>query len=91
MIKKIKLKKNFEVFNIGSQKRINLKKVVNLIEKITKKKAKIKLSKKAIGDMKDTYSNSSKIINYTKYKKRTSIKDGLNETVKWYKKFYFKI
>lgn len=86
---KKKKSKNFEIFNIGSQKRISIKKIVKLIENITGKKANIKLNPKARGDMKDTFSNSSKIIKYTKYNKRTSIKDGLKKTISWYKKFYF--
>jgi len=87
--KKKKLK-NFETFNIGSQKRINIKMIVSIIEKLTGKKAVITLNTKAKGDMKDTFSNSRKIINYTNFKNRTSINAGLKKTTSWYKKYYSK-
>jgi len=88
--KKKKKNKFFDVFNIGSQKRIDIKKIVKLIEVITGRKAKIKLKPPAKGDMKDTFSNSGKINNYIKNNQRTSIKDGLKKTITWYIKFYLK-
>ena len=87
---KKKKNKNFDIFNIGSQKRIDITKIVKLIEVITGIKAKKKLAPLSKGDMKDTFSNSTKIIKYTKDYKRTSIIEGLKKTISWYKKFYSK-
>ena len=82
--------KKFDIFNIGNQKRINIIQVVKIIEKLVNKKAKIKLTKFSKGDMKDTFSNSKKIIKYTSYEPQTSIKVGLSKTVQWYMNYYNK-
>ena len=37
--------------------------------------------------MKITYGSNKKLIKYIKYKKFTKIKDGLNETIKWFEGF----
>ena len=80
--------KLFDVFNLGNQKNINIKYLVKILSKILDKKIKIKYSELKQGDMKDTLSNSNKIIKYINYKPNTNIEDGLRKFIKWYKKYY---
>ena len=37
--------------------------------------------------MKITYGSNTELIKYIKFKKFTTIKNGLHETIKWFKKF----
>ena len=84
--KRKKLKK-FDIFNICSNKPINLKKVI-----IFMNKNKIKPNVKKVGlqqaDIYKTHGNNSKIIKFTKFKKFTKLETGLNETLLWYKKYH---
>jgi len=80
--------KLFDVFNLGNQKNINIKYLVKILSKILDKKIKIKYSELKQGEMKDTLSNSNKIIKYINYKPNTNIEDGLRKFIKWYKKYY---
>ena len=87
-VDKLKKPQKFDIFNIGNQKREKILNVVKYIEQYTNKKVRIKFSKKETGDMIDTYSSSLKIIKYSNYKAKISIKEGLKKTILWYKEFY---
>lgn len=85
---KIKYKKKFcEIFNIGGQKNISLNKVIEIMEKITNKKAKIRRIKKNKLDPINSLASTSKIEKFTKFKKNTDIHLGLLETYKWIKNY----
>jgi UDP-glucuronate 4-epimerase len=78
--KKVKKKKSYnKVFNIGGEKTIKIKELLKLIEKITNKKAKIKLMKKNKLDPVKSLANNNEIQKFTKFKKTTTIKAGLTK------------
>ena len=79
-----------KIFNIGNEKPVSLKKYVKIISFLLKKKPKIRYRKLQIGDVKSTYSNSSELYKYIKFKPKTKIEDGLKKYVEWYKNYYEK-
>ena len=40
------------------------------------------------GDVKDTHADSSLLENWIDYKPSTTLKDGINKFINWYKSFY---
>ena len=88
LINKSKKQKNFyDIFNIGGKKNISLLKVIKLIEKITNKKAKLKLVKKNKLDPFNSLASMKKLEKFVKFKKSTKIEDGLKITFNWIKKY----
>ncbi len=78
----------YEIFNIGSNKPINLKEFIKIIEKITNKRFKIVNLPLQKGDVEKTHANISKISKYLNYKPKVNIKDGVKEYIDWYKEYY---
>jgi UDP-glucuronate 4-epimerase len=79
--------KKFDVFNLGNSKPIELKYLMSVIEKTLKKKAKIKQLQNQAGDVPITYADITKAKKILGYNPKTSIEDGIQRTVSWYKKW----
>ena len=77
----------FEVYNIGSNNPISLKKFVNLIEKKLNKKAKIKKIKMQKGDVYKTHADISKLIKKIKFKPQTDINQGIKKFLEWFRSY----
>ncbi|WP_075483179.1 NAD-dependent epimerase/dehydratase family protein [Candidatus Pelagibacter communis] len=83
-----KMKKKFEIFNIGSEKPIKLINFIKIIEDYLKIKAKKKFLGLQMGDTIRTSASISKISKATGYKPKTSIKKGVHNFINWYNDFY---
>jgi len=84
IIQKIKTKNTFfDVFNIGGQKNIKLKKVIKKIERLANKKAKIKLMPKNQLDPENSLATMSKLNKFVSKEKMTTIDSGLEKTYNW--------
>lgn len=82
-IKKAKKLKTYnKVFNIGGKKTTQIKKLVKLMEKISKKKAIIKLAKKNKLDPAISLSNNNEVEKFSGYTKSSSLYNGLLQTYK---------
>jgi len=75
-----------EVFNIGGGKRITVNKVVNILEKLANKKAKVKYIKKQKGDVKDTFASISKAKRTIRYTPKTKFEFGIQKEIEWLQK-----
>lgn len=84
IINSIKLKNAFEIINVCNSQPISLKEVINLIEKIVGKKAKIILTKPNKTEMKVTHGDNSKGIRLLNYKNSVKIKEGLKKQYMWF-------
>ncbi len=84
---KFKTKKNFEIFNIASEKPIKLINFIEIIEKTLKLKSKKKYMDLQKGDTIRTSASIKKISKLTGYKPRVSIQSGIRNFVKWYKEY----
>ena len=82
-----KIKNNNEVYNICSSKPIPLMKMVNILNILTNKKAKIKKVKLQMADVIKTHGNNSKILKIIKKDKFLDLYTGLKNTVNWYKNY----
>jgi UDP-glucuronate 4-epimerase len=87
MLKKRKSLNKFDIFNICSNKPINLGRVIAFMSK-NKIKPKVKKVGLQQADIYKTHGNNSKIIRFTKFKKFTNLEYGLSQTLLWYKQYH---
>ena len=89
IIKKLKFssKRNHKIYNIASNKPINLKKLIILISTLIPL-PKIKSRGMQKADVKKTHGDNKEVVNLTNYKKFCDIKSGLSRTINWYKSYY---
>lgn len=78
----------FKIYNIGNNNPKKLMEFVKVLEKKLQKKAKIKFKPLQKGDVYETYADTSKILNMTKYKSKIDIEIGISNFVDWYRDYY---
>ena len=74
-----------DVFNVGGGSTISVNRLINEIEGITGKKARILYIEKQKGDIKNTEANIEKIETVLRWKPTISIRTGLKKYMNWYK------
>lgn len=75
---------NYEVYNIGNNKPVQLLYFIQLLENYSGRKAQLKLVKEYNGEMKTTYANIDKLSATIHYKPKIEIEEGLLNFVEWY-------
>ena len=85
LLKKHNRLKNFEIFNICSNKPVKLKDIVKFLKKnnINPKIKKINLQQ---ADILKTHGDNSKLLKIVKFKKFSDWKECLKKTIAWYQK-----
>jgi len=78
----------FRVYNIGNQKPVELLDYIETIEKHIGKTAEKELLPLQPGDVVDTYADVEDLVQDVGYKPNTSIDDGIEKFIKWYKDYY---
>ena len=78
----------YRIFNIGNSNPIPLMKYISALEETIGKKAKINYKPMQMGDVKSTSADTSALEDWINFKPNTSIEDGIQNFVKWYKSFY---
>ena len=87
-ILKLKNKKGIhEIYNVCSNKPINLKQLLIIINKFISLPKIIKRPMQK-ADVKKTHGSNLKILKNTNFKKYTDLKTGIDNTIHWYKKYY---
>lgn len=83
---KIDRKKNkyFQIFNLGGGKKIKITKLINILEKLLNKKAKMILGPLKKGDIISSQSDIKKLKRNIKYFPNTSFEKGLKKFVNWF-------
>ena len=81
-----KIKKKYQIFNICSNKPINLKLLINKINKIIKIDKKIFKVKRNNADVLITHGDNSKIKKFLKINKFRNIFNEIRDVIYWYKK-----
>lgn len=74
----------YEISNIGGSDPISLKEMVEIIEKVLGKKAKINRLPMQAGDVNRTYADLTKIKKLVGYKADNTFKQGIEKFIKWY-------
>tara|TARA_Y100000589_G_C27198691_1_gene648290 strand:- start:10848 stop:11870 length:1023 start_codon:yes stop_codon:yes gene_type:complete len=78
----------YKIFNIGNSQPRSLMDYINTIEDCLNIKAKINYLPMQMGDVPYTSADTSKLEKWINYKPETSIKDGIDKFITWYKNFY---
>lgn len=76
------------VYNVGGGSRISVNELIKEIEIISGKKARLNYTEKQKGDVMDTCADLTKNSRELGWEPNVSIKTGLKNYIKWYKKFY---
>ena len=80
----------FNIYNIGNNNPITLKRFIKSIEMALDKKAIINNLPMQAGDVPITYANIDDLYNKIGFSPKTSIEKGMSNFVEWYKKTYNK-
>lgn len=76
------------IYNIGNSRSENLMDFIQLLEKHTGKKARIRFEPIQPGDVKETIADISDTTQDFGFVPKTNIEEGLKRFVEWYKEFY---
>lgn len=78
----------YRLFNIGNNTPVELEYFIELLERYLGKKAKKNYLPMQKGDVTMTYANVDDLIRYIDYKPQTSIEEGVQKFISWYKSYY---
>jgi UDP-glucuronate 4-epimerase len=78
----------WRVYNIGNNSPVDLMDYIGAIEEFVGKKADKELLPLQPGDVPDTYADVTDLSEEFGYKPNTSVRDGVEKFVLWYRKFY---
>ena len=77
-----------KIYNLGNNKPVELKYFVSTLEKLLGKKAVIENLPMQTGDVYQTFADIDNTAKNLGFKPKTSIEDGLEKFVRWYKDYY---
>ena len=80
--------KGYEIINIGNGSPVNLMDFIKVIEEKIGKKASINFMPLQPGDVPETYADISHAKNLLGYNPQTSVKEGVENFIDWYKEMY---
>jgi len=78
----------WRVYNIGNNNPVNLGEFIETIEKNLGIEADKELLPLQLGDVPNTYADVDDLVSEFDYKPSTSIQDGVEKFIKWYKEYY---
>ena len=78
----------YQIYNIGNNQPVTLRRFITAIEDACGKKAKENLLPMQPGDVPATYADIDELINDIDFIPKTSIEDGIAKFVEWYKAYY---
>lgn len=78
----------YKVYNIGNNKPVKIMDFISILEKNIGKVAKKEFLPMQKGDVYETYANIDDLIKDTGFTPKTSIEEGLERFVSWYKEYY---
>lgn len=77
-----------EIFNLGNNKPESLMQLIQYLEDSLGQKAKLDLLPMQPGEVKRTWADISKSQKKLGFSPKTSLKEGINQFVEWYQRFY---
>jgi len=78
----------YRVYNIGNSEPVNLMRYIEVLEDCLGIKAERNLLPLQPGDVPDTYADVTELVNDVGYKPSTSVEDGIESFVRWYRDYY---
>lgn len=79
---------NYQLYNIGNSQPVQLSDFINEIESATGKSAEKKMMPMQAGDVYKTWADVNGLINNFGYKPETTVKNGIQNYVKWFRSYY---
>ncbi len=79
----IKSDLRFEILNLGNGKPIEIEDFIHTFEKVSGRRAEVKLIKKRLGDVDSTWANVSKAQAILKWKPKVDIEEGISKYFRW--------
>lgn len=74
----------FEVINLGSDRPVAVNSVIEMLEGLLRKKARIKQQPANLADVPNTWADISKAENVLQWRPEVALEEGLSRTVAWY-------
>lgn len=78
----------FRIFNIGNNNKVQLSQYISALENSLGMKAEHNLMPMQPGDVPATWADSSELMSEVGFKPSTSIEDGIESFVQWYREYY---
>ncbi|WP_204758428.1 hypothetical protein [Halomonas urmiana] len=78
----------YRIFNIGNNDPVKLSEYIEAIEDALGMQATRELLPLQLGDVPDTYADSTELEKAVGYKPATPVKEGVANFVAWYREFY---
>lgn len=78
----------YRIYNIGNNSPVKLSEYIEAIEEALGQKAIKNLLPLQPGDVPDTFADVSELIQAVDYKPNTSVKDGVQAFIDWYREYY---
>ncbi|MDE1462978.1 NAD-dependent epimerase [Spartinivicinus poritis] len=78
----------WRVYNIGNNQPVELLTYISTLEDKLGKKAEMNLLPLQPGDVPDTYANVEDLVNDVDYKPSTTVAEGIDRFVQWYRDYY---
>ena len=88
-VSNLKIKKNYDIFNICSSKPLHLNKIMKLLN-LSLGKVNIIKKKRDFADVLDTHGSNKKIQKLIGKYKFTTIEEGIKNLVTWFNNYYKK-
>lgn len=79
---------NYQLYNIGNSQPVQLSDFINEIESATGKSAEKIMMPMQAGDVYKTWADVNGLINNFGYKPETTVKNGIQNYVKWFRSYY---
>ena len=84
IIKALRRKFSYEIFNLGSGRPIEIIRLIRLLERYIGREARIRFEEKPREDMPETYADISKAKKLLGYEPKVPIEEGVRKFVKWF-------
>lgn len=78
----------YKIYNIGNNQPVTLRRFITAIENACGKKAQENLLPMQAGDVPITYADIDELVADIEFKPETSIEEGIEKFVDWYRKYY---
>ena len=78
----------YALYNIGNQHPVTLMEYINAFETAIGKEAKKEYLPMQAGDVQETYSDMTEMINDFGYLPKTSVEEGVRKFIDWFKVYY---
>ena len=78
----------YQIFNIGNSHPVQLMDFIRALEQAIGKNAVLEMYPMQEGDVKTTFADTSKLERLIGYKPQTSLSEGINEYISWFKKYF---